>query len=1136
MSTRLPLPLRLVQCDWGTSPASAVSRAAAVLTPYKPSGLLCYAASQVNAVTGGTSGSNGAADGRRLFAVHTRHTTTASPSFSPALEASAQPRPEDPSDSLLTRIIDTALPGCRPYVALPVVSSLLRRGGPKAAHAALLNQWTGRHKGLVLVTQTPSDALFLRNAAQLDLVEQTYRVVCRLPSGVAAAVRRCLRSRQSQHGSVHTDSARQQSGAGLTGAAAVLNPYLRAHTQRQRDARRATDLTYGIPLTTGAVAHGAPNAVGAGLLPADVRPHPLVTGGFFDVARGLLRVEGTVKCFLQVQAPLHPAAQRTVEQYVRLQNLFTAPASTPATTNGSAQERASSASGHPWLQPEWRLGVSLDTQNVQMKESAGSSTHGRQPAPRGKSLSFAFRLLSVSAHEDSDVALYEVRTHGDVTADEVAAVFQAEGLSVLNDYVQDTALASAVEEVARRMRAAPPSLLSSLPMGIQHYLRSASAEELVALPLTLVPLEDADRLCVEDVLRRTHAWSPSSAPHSTTFLSAHFANDLERLQHYVQAASSSPSSFAKAGPRHPLQHLLWHAISTLNLTNVEERRAYEQVLTLTFGSGVECAGVAFPDPAVAATVHAMQQLWLTYEQQRQRHPSLAEAARAARQHPLASELRYVRRSVLSESVGLLRVPLTEDITQGGAARGECSFSQAVSLTAALKTGEMSPSLSSLSSSLRPSGLSEVGAWEQLEVPPSYKAAYTRWAASTLVSCCGANVGHAASRTGAATTTAASVETSLWPSPADLRTSFPHQPNAFHAERRGEVGTLSPLSSHSSEEEDCTAKATPPPSSAAATAATSGVRLFLRVEELAELSCAHCGAQGHTWRHCPSWVAEAVAALEEPSAHVRSGSSDEVVASLPANGDTLRVTTPTADAASSPSSFSHTSVLEYECLTTVEDVAAVLDDQAAASAHRREQRAHALAGYVDDHSLSSASSSSMIVPVPNVAATQQYKAAHVLRSESRKPAVHRRTLRCVYCGGHHHITTCPKLQTHDGESALEHDAGAYEAAAGAKPPLFCIKCGEEGHIYRDCPRLPTGLHPATHCPICLQPRTASSHDPQHCPQRVSVPTGYALSGVPLLAGERRRGINAPGGGFVRPRRRRGSVLIADSFVDSPLSRR
>jgi hypothetical protein len=221
---------------------------------------------------------------------------------------------------------------------------------------------------------------------------------------------------------------------------------------------------------------------------------------------------------------------------------------------------------------------------------------------------------------------------------------------------------------------------------------------------------------------------------------------------------------------------------------------------------------------------------------------------------------------------------------------------------------------------------------------------------------------------------------------------------------------------------------------------------------------------------------------------------------------------------------------------VEDVAAVLDDQAAASAHRREQRAHALAGYVDDHSLSSASSSSVIVPVPNVAATQQYKAAHVLRSESRKPAVHRRTLRCVYCGGHHHITTCPKLQTHDGESALEHDAGAYEAAAGAKPPLFCIKCGEEGHIYRDCPRLPTGLHPATHCPICLQPRTASSHDPQHCPQRVSVPTGYALSGVPLLAGERRRGINAPGGGFVRPRRRRGSVLIADSFVDSPLSRR
>ncbi|KPA84340.1 hypothetical protein ABB37_02344 [Leptomonas pyrrhocoris] len=1164
MSSRIALPLRFVRCDLGTAGPSAISTSSRtqVLTPYKPCGLPCYAASQVSAVAsveadrGASSSSNSGADGRRLFAVHTRlSAATSAASF----EASAQPRPEDPSDSLLSRVIDSSLPGCRPYVALPVLSSLLRRGGISgrtAIPAALLNQWTSRHKGLVLVTHTPSEALFLRNAAQLDLVQQTFRVVCRLPAGVASAARHYLHARQRQSNDL---------GAGTAGAAAaVLNPYLRAHTERQREALSVADLTYGIPLTqVAATAAAAVTQRGAttdfasvGRLPAGVRPHPLVSGGFFDVARGLLRVQGTIKCVLRVQTPLHAASQHKIEQFARLQSLFTAPArqkeggaTQPTFTTAVHDElKVASIPSHPWLRPEWQIGVSLDAPNMQSAAFANVSDdddhpHRSLPAPRGKSLAFDFRLVSLSTARKGDTALYEVHTRGDVTADEVAAVFQAEGLSVLNDYVQDVSLANVVAEVAQRMRAAPPGLLASLPMGVQHYLRSASAEELVALPLTLVPLEDADRLCIQQALKSRRS---SNAAASSALLPGqplpHLAesDDLERMQHYVQSLSGGIDT------RHPLQRLLWHAIGTFHLSNAEERNAYARVLSLTLGSGIECTSLTFPDPSLPATVKAMQHIWLTYEQQRQRHASPAAAARATRQHPLAAELHYVRRNVLDDATGLTRVPLLEDMAQAGgrAARGECSFSHAAALAVPLNTVKESTRLAKHggAAAAAAGGLPVVSkdvprstaAWRQTEVPPSYTEAYNGWAAASL------EMLDSEERISMAEAAAPSP---WWPSPAALMERAPQRRSGARPERHDHAGAPSSAAHPHSER------------SAEQSGAAPTVRVFLRVEELAELSCAHCGAQGHTWQHCATRSSDAVAALEGGATLIRSSSSNGVVPSLTANTGA-----PPSMTATSGSFL--TSVMEDESLTMVEDAATVLADQAKALTDLRAQRSRALAG--------DTSPSAAVVLVPNMAATQHFKAAHVLRREARKPAVHRRTMRCVYCGGHHHVTACPKLQAQDGEAAIEQAASAHRSSAttttttSALPPLFCIKCGSKGHVYLDCPRVPRDLHPATHCPICLQPRRNGSHDPLHCPQRVPVPAGYALSGVPhsgpssasLLSGFARsahpqRGSHRDENGEGRssfnagatsdaarsPRRhRRGSVLIADTFVDAPSRRR
>ncbi|KAG5495242.1 hypothetical protein JKF63_02297 [Porcisia hertigi] len=1164
MASRIPLPLRLVQCDlWAARASGSLGSDhnhanSQVLTVYKPSGLPCFATSQVNAVA------SAGGDGRRLCAIHTRYTSDTSSSAT-IVEAGPQPHPEDPNDSLLTRIVDAALPGCAPYVALPVVSSLLRRGGPGTAPAPQLNQWTSRCKGLVMVTRTPSDALFLRNAAQLDLVRQTYRVVCRLPPGVASAARQFLRTHNN------LTNLRQAGDDALKGRG-ILNPYVQMHMERRRRDEQLFDLTVGIPLSAEPLA--APGSTNETVmstfardsrLPASVHPHPLVTGGFFDVARSQLRVQGTVGCYLRTQAPLTAASAARVHQRARLQNLFAAQPALAADHNSgtSTFNEHLHDSRHPWIPPSWRLGVSLDAPHMHCDVAAagGHNAHlgdrASVPAPRGKSLSMKTRLVSLSPHDNSDVALYEVQTHGDTTADEVAAVFHAEGLTVVNDYVQDVSLAMAIEEVANRMRAAPPGLLHELPLGLQHRLRSATAEELVALPLTRIPLEDADRLAVHNNLAHLSSLPPSLP----------FEEDVERLRQVVVGAASPNSG----NVRFPLQRLLLHALSSLKWTNEAERRVYQQVLALALGTGVECTGVVFPDPSDARNVHALQQIWLTYQQQRQRHPSLADAARAARQHPLASSLRYCTRSILDDPAGLTRVPLLGDVAMSTAtgvaaesitaysghgdapsARGECSFTQAVELLSPFSHPQLVDSrrrsLTDESHDSTAGALTNFNAlttqWGQTEVPPPYQAAFHDWCAASASPACfftdTASPGRGA--------------LSLLPSPQRLlehcnvpSSSREHESEPLAERPRSSRGSSAPSLAH----------VRPP------------VRVFLRVEELAELRCAYCGGLGHSWQHCVTRVAETVTPLEEDG---------DVTKCIPPREGDVKTSGPLSDSVPTLIPLD-SSVMHSEGLTSVADTVAVLAERAGNVARygQHPEPQHLVGTNCGDGRSASPSALSVsftgdgpLIAVPNIAATHRFKADHTLRSESKKPAVHRRAMRCVYCGGRHHVATCPTLRSQDRESDARHVGTASDTSPGSAPfpssphrsgrALFCIKCGQSGHLYTGCRQIPAGLHHATHCPICLQPRTSASHDPVHCPRRMSVPKGYRRNGIPEVEEGNTFYSASSHGSSNRPtldsesdcsspttdrrlrqasthvvdssrrRRRRGSVLIADSFVD------
>lgn len=124
-----------------------------------------------------------------------------------------------------------------------------------------------------------------------------------------------------------------------------------------------------------------------------------------------------------------------------------------------------------------------------------------------------------------------------------------------------------------------------------------------------------------------------------------------------------------------------------------------------------------------------------------------------------------------------------------------------------------------------------------------------------------------------------------------------------------------------------------------------------------------------------------------------------------------------------------------------------------------------------------------------------------RSKARETAsAPRRQLRCKYChAAGHHITECPKLP---GEAPLDPAASRSASLQGSpretEADSFCIKCGRFGHMYAACPKIPNGLHSAVSCCICHVSLRNVLHDPESCPRRVDVPSGYSAQGRRLAA--------------------------------------
>ncbi|RNF02165.1 hypothetical protein TraAM80_06553 [Trypanosoma rangeli] len=262
---------------------------------------------------------------------------------------------------------------------------------------------------------------------------------------------------------------------------------------------------------------------------------------------------------------------------------------------------------------------------------------------------------------------------------------------------------------------------------------------------------------------------------------------------------------------------------------------------------------------------------------------------------------------------------------------------------------------------------------------------------------------------------------------------------------------------------------------------AGHPTVVRSEECGEVGCAYCGERGHVWSACPAGV---------PLLPSQTGSvvEDDKKGGTCVVGDTFLMSRDESDVAGK--------ALDNMLLATVDDVEFALED-----ATRRQGNAN-------------------VISIPNVAPTQTFN-PHAWRRHHQRPALHQRRLRCAYCSGQHHITRCPRLS---GAETGAHPGGTLdtEQLRMNAEKLFCIKCGEFGHLYDQCPAVPRGLHTATHCPICLQPHRNIQHEPLHCPRRVTPPQDYLASGVPA-------GLVRSDKGRRKPAHHGGDVLLADSFL-------
>lgn len=1106
MSVRTPLPLRWLQPPL----AAGSSNESRLLSVYKPSGLPYFSLSQVSA----------SPNPQRLFSAPYRGPNSSSEPAS-GFVSTCRPHDEDTSDSLSARLNDGLSFGATPFLTLPLPSSLLlqQRGhrSQRLLTSSAVNTWTSRYKGVSLVSLTQRDAVFTRNAYQMGFVSHTFQVLVRLPPGVA----QCIQQHTLQ------ESQRRQSPTPF------LNPLVREAVERQ-SRREAAEVDGGGGVERGE--SGGPRITHptTGLLPSSLRREALLEGSLVDWRAGRLRSAGSLSGFLRPATPLPADVEEAVRVKRRLAKLFIPPSSRAGRGgSGSPPEEEEEEEGnpHPWMTPAERLVVSVDA----------PAHGGTRRGVRGKAVTLWYRLLAVGSHRRSDVALYHVRGSGSLSYEDVAALFSAEGFYPINDYVNDRRLASVVAKAAEEVRrGASPSLLSSWPVALQHRLQSSSPEELVALPLMRQPLLAADAWAVSQLEGEVQQYASLRLG-----MLAHGGGDafLDRLKRSAAPAEKGRSSGGLAKREDLVGHLLY---SSLTRSKALTDGDFHTLMCLSLGPGLTCVGIAFPDPGNAATVLAMQHAMLRFEEGR-----LEDSQR----EELQQSMRYIQAGASMAPSGLFS---SSSSSSSPSIDGPAAYGGSVSVPRGWTTAPVGLQSSSPASA--------TGAAE--DVAFSYALALTSPIADR-------------SKEPTAREPPDEAETKV-PGAAPPVVDLTEVPLAYtalwrwwrgqrHREdpssalpSRGELHSLVEAAAKSGRRESGHSEPNAKPTRTAEVAASAAAEgddndndvdgsgdkdgrpaphltpLFVRVEELGAYYCTSCGGEGHVWQCCPLTSMTALdtlpsfAALEEPQRSSQDGAGKRKPP-LPFSEANERMT---KDA---PKDAEGT-VSQQEVPTTADDVA----DLMAMQEEQRAQTALALGGNGGEYPTAILS----VAPTspPNL---------HAMRRERQKPVMQRRAVRCAYCHGRHHISCCPKLQdgaddaeavellravqspTTDGEAASAEVSIDRERVRREPEGLFCIRCGAYGHLYTHCPTLPEGLHPATHCSICLQSFQRIHHTPMRCPRRVSLPSSAAFfaNGIPRAyvrhdsdkGGGRR---SAKQRSLDGPRRARAgkSVLMADSFVD------
>jgi hypothetical protein len=217
-----------------------------------------------------------------------------------------------------------------------------------------------------------------------------------------------------------------------------------------------------------------------------------------------------------------------------------------------------------------------------------------------------------------------------------------------------------------------------------------------------------------------------------------------------------------------------------------------------------------------------------------------------------------------------------------------------------------------------------------------------------------------------------------------------------------------------------------------------------------LFCGRCGQEGHVMQDCPR-VAQ----------QKQSGTSRDLVASE-TSMDLPKALT------------SHRVNLSVP--TTVSDLRHLLSLAPARHGHGRDEGEE-------------------LVSIANAETPRAFEGVQrALQAEAEKPSIHRRVYRCAYCHGPHHITKCPRLE--------EKEPSEADIAAGAtgelpeQTRLFCIRCGQHGHMFQRCPTLPVGMPIALFCAVCHSQLSKVLHSAESCPRRIAAPPGFNARGMHL----------------------------------------